>query len=200
MCVPSILRPMSLSLRFAREFLVSAPPQLVDDDPLWQQLRQCEDVSVLAALQQFGELLLSEVQSRTATLEAKAISLLGWNSAAAALFLTALPQLLVNSAPRWVMVIGALTSGAGAITAFASLRVQAFRVPSQQDWLDLERLPDETRVRRAHVIALRRWHETDSEVARWKAVWARWAQLLLVSTAMVLTTSLLLALFPARDV
>lgn len=167
----------------------------ISDADLWNFLRACDDDATLAVLHEFGSLMIAEVQARTMAIDAKATNMVGWNAAVAGVLLLVLPRLGANSSTRWMVVGGALVSLAGTILAFLALRVRGFHVPSQLDWFNLERCESATKVRREHLLGMRRWHEQDSEVNNEKAAWMKWSQACLLCGALLVPFVLISSAF-----
>lgn len=179
-----------------REFRPPQSVQTIERTELWERLKACSDKDVLDGLHEFGQMLVAEAQARTALLDSKATSLLGWNAAASAVFFAALPRVEAVTGARWLLVAGAILSAVGAVFAFVALRVQEFQVPSQLDWFDEKSMTDAARLRRAQVWHLRNWHTADSETIIRKAYLTKLGQWPLVVASVLLVLALIWSVLP----
>jgi|GEM_PF-6554771 len=169
----------------------------VEDDEFWKAARQGADSAVFDALKDFGALMVAETQARTAVIDSKATSLLGWHAAASGFFLTLLVRFEPSSMLRWFIVIGAVVSAAGTIYAYAALRVRGVMIPSEQEWLEPELTAARNvfEIRRRHLLLMLRWHRSDCDVNAKKAHWAKVAQACLVVVGILLAAAVLLVAF-----
>lgn len=177
----------------------------VNDDELWERLKFCESLGALGALGNFGNLLITEGLSRTASLDSKATNLLAWNSAASALLSAAAWRFNGTELLLWLLISGAMLSAAGTICGFAALRNRDFEIPSQVEWLPLQFIcgppqpaetkkpnDDEEAIRRRHIAAMLRWHRSDSSHNAVKAYWVTWSFKCLLAASFVLPVAALL--------
>lgn len=199
-----MLVDMGLSARITRSFKRLPPLQEVSDTDLWDNLQRCEDLGLLQSLHDFGMALITEAQSRTALIDSKATSLLGWHGVASAFFLGSLLQFQPGTWPRIFIVLGVLAAGLGTVLAFRALHVRDFYVPSALEWLELtfvrrpagaahERCDDELAIRRRHLAHLLRWHRSDNQHNAEKSYFVRlsfWC-LLVVGVVIPLITILI---------
>ncbi len=183
----------------SREFLPPPrPPCLAgaDVEAMLERMRLGGKADAsLSALEASATIRVQEGLDRMQSLDAKALSILGWTSAVAALFLARGSSL--NGLEIWQTVLFAIGAAAALLAVIASymvIRVRRVGWPSQRDWIreDLLTRSDELRV-----LHLRCWHHADSvnSLVNWKkGVWLRWAQFGMIVGAVCAAVALLFAL------
>src|SRR6187431_111592 len=85
--------------------------ELLDVPALKQQISSINDPELFNAVERIADHMLSDACSRGATLESKAMSILGWTSAGAAIFIARAPT--ITNLPRLqiaVIVLGAIAA------------------------------------------------------------------------------------------
>lgn len=167
------------------ELVAPRSHNLLKSADLWARLKD-EDPEVVAAWRRFGELLLAELRDRSAALDGKATSLVGWSAAVVVGAVSPVPA----AGPSILAVVPAMVA---ALAAIMALRVSPTTVPSQMDWFCFEESVDAGRLERFYLLALRDWHECDAETARHKGAWLRVAQGALLAAAMVWLVQLVVA-------
>ena len=179
-----------------REFWRAAGPRLVPERDAQALLKRARDSdesdATLSAMERFAELMLQEVQARSQILDTKALSILGWTSAAAALFLSRAPR--AGTFETWQVVLLSI-GGASALLAvscaFLAIRVRKFKWPSQADWFCEGEAASASRLRSYYLLAALDTHTAHTRENRRKAHYVHLSQWGLGLTAICLTLGLL---------
>ncbi len=128
----------------------------------------------------FGERMVDEVLDRTAQIDAKATSLLGWSAGVLA-FLT------FDSRGSWESwLVGFVTATAlvlsmiAAMRAGLALKVDDWSISSERDWFRGELFADPTKLRVYHVLGMLETHQRHNRQNMIKGEHARVSQLCLL--------------------
>ena len=201
--IPSTFRRMrivaDLGRWIVREFWRAPNPSFLNEaeaQSFLRQVRSADDCdATLAALERFADLMLQEVQSRSAVLDTKALSILGWTSAASALFLSRAPSLAsFNSWQVGLLAIGGIAAVLAAVFGFMAIRIRKFPWPSQADWFCASELLAPRRLRSYHLLSALEIHTAHARENLRKAYFVHLSQWGLGLTVICLTMGLLTGL------
>ena len=142
----------------------------------------------IAELTQFGTLLLGEMTSRSAALDSKATSILGFSAVPLGALLVGTPEWIDTTS--WGVVLLALIGIGSAITsagcAIQSLRTRDWHWPSQPDWIRQDLLDKLPTLRHFHLLSMLETYQTHELLNATKAAWlVRAQQTLLLATVIV---------------
>lgn len=118
----------------------------------------------------FGQLLVSELASRSGEVERKLITLMGWSLAGLGFLGLQTPMGIL---PKMLTILAILGALASAILCGIGLRTRMWAVPSPADWFKPHLLDGET-LKRYHVVSLFNMHQSQSsQIARKADILAR---------------------------
>lgn len=138
-------------------------------------------------LYEFGTLLLAEVQGRSAALDSKLTSILGWSSALLGFLLVGAPGGFLGD--LLLLVAAGLALGA-VISSSAGLRIVIWMTPSEQDWFRDGLMDSPERLRSYHVISMLNSHQDHEREMGKKAAHLVRSEKLLVATAVLIAVAL----------
>jgi hypothetical protein len=161
-------------------------------DSIWESA----SADVLDQLYSFGEILLNEVQQRSAQLDTKLTTMLGLSGAMMAFLLignefwsTASGSSAVIPGLVWYRLGVALASAIGLaciVLCYFGLKLRQWDFPSTTDWLNREYLTKADEMKRFHIISMLETHDSHNKNNAKKARNARRAEnLLAISAALV---------------
>jgi hypothetical protein len=110
-------------------------------------------------LYDFGREMVREVLSRTAHLDAKATTLLGWAFGAVAFILLGLDWQKATDRLELLGGIAALCATLASIQAAMALRVSRWQIPSEADWFKFELFSSPDRLRIYHLVSMLEMHQ-----------------------------------------
>jgi hypothetical protein len=149
------------------------------------------NAELLSALEQFGGPMLDELFGRIATLETKAISIVGWATALLGFLLlwsnkpgTGLALELVSGA-TWLAVVAVITG------SFAA-RARRWKWPTIDQWFCEEEFDSSVRLRAQHLIALLRSYQAHTGVIRRQALALLVAQIAIALGGVLVASAILL--------
>jgi hypothetical protein len=177
---------------FLREFTPANPPRSIDIDAVEACLERAmtSDAKgeLFCALEHFGQDMVTEVRDRTQALDAKALAILGWTSASAALFLGRISALTTL---RWwqiaPIIAGTIAALVAVISSFLAMRVSKLRNPSAADWCHIDHFHNPYKLRLHHLMSHIEMHAQRGRVNHRKGVWIHRAQWGLVIAATCFT-------------
>ena len=145
-------------------------------------LEQKSSEPLLSAVENFGGIMVNEVVGRTTTIEAKAVSVLGWTTALLAflLFDRAENQSVFATDGRLLLLTLVAVLWALAASAYAA-GARRWRWPSARDWFCTDYFDDPSKLRVYHQIALLETcqaHHRINEAKGRALTHAQWALLL----------------------
>jgi hypothetical protein len=134
----------------------------------------------------FGDLLVNEVLSRSAQLDAKATSLLGWSAAAMAAILVYARGWGQAEWPVRVLIGGSVLLALSAcVQAGRALRLLQWEIPSEADWFKFKLFADPFRLQRYHLFSMLETHQHHDRQNARKAVHVEQSQWLLIAATVL---------------
>lgn len=148
---------------------------------------------IVEELYRFGEMLNSECIQRSAQIDSKLTTMMGWSLAALAALLFKYSQarhagVLIAA----VILMAALSAFLGMLIGSFALKTTTWPTPSEQDWFREEIMQNLTSLRRYHVMSLLVFHQEQSRRIATKAGLLRWVEILLLASALGIIVLLLL--------
>jgi len=157
------------------------------------RLASYQDEDITSELLEFGKLMLSRAERRTAQIDSKAISTAGYCGA--------LVAIIVSTATFWAKssdvflsslpAVAAIVAGIAGFLAMHSTRLEEFGWFSADDWMNRDCLQDPRRLRRFHILAAWQILSTYRSSYATKTVKLEWAQKLLSWSLAILLATLL---------
>jgi hypothetical protein len=149
----------------------------------------------------FGQLLLDEIQQRTAQLDTKLISLLGWTAAILAFLLvgdtTWLESAYKTGLATTIMMLLATLSSLGAVAcSFLGVKTTVWQFPSERDWFQTSLFDDPLKMKKYHLMAMLETHQAHSRANERKGERAHQAEWLLAASAVLVGMTTLVKLYP----
>jgi hypothetical protein len=149
----------------------------------------------------FGQLLLDEVQQRTAQLDTKLVSLLGWNAAILAFLLVGdaswAGSAQKTSIATTIMMLLATLSSLGAVAcSFLGVKTAVFQFSSEKDWFQTSLFNDVLKLKKFHLISMLETHQSHSRLNERKGQRAHQAEWLLAASAILVGMATLAKLYP----
>lgn len=149
----------------------------------------------------FGQLLLDEVQQRTAQLDTKLISLLGWTAAILAFLLVGDASWVESAhkpgiATTIVMLLATLSSLGAVACSFLGVKTAMFQFSSEKDWFETSLFNDVLTLKKFHLISMLETHQAHGRVNERKGQRAHEAEWLLAASAVLVGMATLAKLYP----
>jgi len=149
----------------------------------------------------FGQLLLDEIQQRTAQLDTKLISLLGWTAAILAFLLVGDASWLESAYKTGLvttifMLLATLSSLGAVICSFLGVKTTVWQFPSERDWFQTSLFDDVLAMKKYHLISMLETHQAHSRVNARKGQRAHEAEWLLAVSAVLVGMTTLAKLYP----
>lgn len=149
----------------------------------------------------FGQLLLDEIQQRTAQLDTKLISLLGWTAAILAFLLVGDASWLesvykIGLATTIMMLLATLSSLGAVVCSFLGVKTTVWQFPSEKDWFRSSLFDNVLAMKKYHLISMLETHQAHSRVNARKGQRAHEAEWLLAVSAVLVGLTTLAKLYP----
>lgn len=149
----------------------------------------------------FGQMLLDEVQQRTAQLDTKLISLLGWTAAILAFLLVGDGSWLestqkIGLASSITMILATLSSLGAVVCSFLGVKTQVFQFSSEKDWFKTSLFDDVLKMKKYHLVSMLETHQAHSQLNQRKGRRAHQAEWLLAASATLVGVTTLAKLYP----
>jgi len=148
----------------------------------------------------FGQLLLDEIQQRTAQLDTKLISLLGWTAAILAFLLVGdaswLESAKTGPASTITMLLATLSSLGAVVCSFIGVKTTVWQFSSERDWFKTSLFDEVLNMKKYHLISMLETHQAHSRVNERKGQRAREAEWLLAVSSVLVAVTTLVKLYP----
>ena len=112
--------------------------------------------AAFAEFERFGEMMMTEVVSRTTTIETKAQNVIGWAAALIAVLLAS-GGTLISSLE--LILVGAVASVLAVAFAAGALLLQKWSWPSVNDWFCLDLIGNPHKLRAYHLVSQLETHK-----------------------------------------
>jgi hypothetical protein len=177
---------------------MSAEIFVLDEKEAQRRVWELSDPGVLDQLFSFGQMLLAEVQQRSAQIDSKLTVMLGLSGAMIA-FILAGNELWGSSATaifglRWLRAIIAVAVVALLLSiyfTYQGLRLREWLVPSEGDWIQVDLLKDPEYMKRHHILSVLDAHRSHNQLNLIKGAYARRAELYVLAAAILVAGVLL---------
>jgi hypothetical protein len=149
----------------------------------------------------FGQLLLDEVQQRTAQLDTKLISLLGWTAAILAFLLVGDASWLESTyklglATTITILLATLSSLGAVACSFLGVKTEVFQFSSEKDWFKTSLFDDVLTMKKYHLVSMLETHQAHNRLNERKGQRAHEAEWLLAVSAVLVGLATLAKLYP----
>jgi hypothetical protein len=173
----------------------------VDPEEIKHLLLAADNKELTEELFSFGQLLLDEMQQRTAQLDTKLISLLGWTAAILAFLLVGDASGLASATKAGVttiiMMLMATLTSLGAVTcSFLGVKTTVWEFPSEKDWFQTKLFNDPLKMKKFHLISMLVTHQVHNRANDRKGRRAHEAEWLLAASAAFVGLTTLAKLLP----
>lgn len=165
----------------------------VDVLTLQHRLGTVQEPDVLAAMERVADLMVSEAADRSTALDTKAISILGWTSATAVLFLTRTTE--IQELPAVGIWFGSAAACLAVFSSFQAIRARKVSVINPNDWVAMDHdalLQEASLYRRYQLKNMAHIYNVQDEVNCHKAVHLHRAQWGLMVAVALMMLSLLI--------
>ena len=172
----------------------------VDPEEIKRLLEGTQNQELVDELFEFGQLLLDEVQQRTAQLDTKLISLLGWTAAILAFLLVGdaswLESAYRSPATAILMLLATFCSICAVVCSFLGVKTAVFRSPSESDWFQTDLFDNVLDLKKQHLRSMLDAHQSSNQINAQKGNRAREAQWFLAASALLVGVITLVKLWP----
>lgn len=159
-------------------------------DRVSEQLKAAKyDEKVLSALEQFSGPMVDELFSRIATIESKAINVIGWSSALLG-FLMLRPAVTTHEG-RVIIGLAAVALVVAIVAGFMAAKARRWQWPTTRQWFCVEEFDRPHALRVQHLMALLRAYQGHTITNRDQASALKYAQWAILGAGLIVAFALL---------
>jgi hypothetical protein len=182
---------MGIRALIARQRITVRLQEVSSDDAEEHIMAACSD-ELVDELYEFGGRLMDEALDRTAQLDGKATTLLGWGSASVAFLLVGIDRTQTPDAIDALIAVAVILALSGSIYAGLALRIIDWEFPSEKDWFKFKLFSDPQKLRIYHLLGMLETHQFHNRQNRLKGERVRRAQWFVICATVLVGAIVLL--------